>query len=224
MNPYTKSILYLFFASLLAYSCDYKTLKTSNLGTPTETKDSIKIEAKPVLDWAKTKEKAAEALAHCKAQKLNTDFCILIDMSLHSGVKRFVLWDFTKDSITHLCQVAHGCGDSLWSYDFSKENPKFSNEEGSHCTSLGKYKIGKRAHSDWGIGVKYLLHGLESSNSNALKRLIVFHSWDQIPDSDKFPEGTPEGWGCPVISENSMRLLDEKLKKAEKGVLLWIYV
>lgn len=49
----------------------------------------INDEKKPVPDSAKTRNKAEEALQFAKKKNFSTDFCILIDMSLHSGVKGF---------------------------------------------------------------------------------------------------------------------------------------
>ena len=177
----------------------------------------------PTINLIQTKTKAKQALKFCKTQHFNTEFCILIDMSLHSGLKRFLVWDFKKDTIINSFLVGHGCGDNPWNIDFSKDNPKFSNTDGSHCSSLGKYKIGERAHSDWGVHVKYVLHGLESSNSNAFKRFIVFHSWEVISDEEVYPDGTPEGWGCPTISNNNFKIIDPLLKSSAKPVLMWIY-
>lgn len=180
-------------------------------------------ESKPVVNIDSIRIKANEALDYCKAKKFNTDFCVLIDMRLHSGVKRFFVWDFEKDTITHSYLVGHGCCNYSWSGEQTKEEPIFSNEEGSHCSSLGKYKIGERAYSDWGVKTKYVLHGLESTNSNALSRYIVFHSWEAISDEEVYPNGTPEGWGCPVISNNSFTAIDPIIRAAEKPVLMWIY-
>ena len=53
-----------------------------------------KADEKPVADAGKITHKAEEALEFCVENKMNTDFCILVDMSLHSGVKRFFVWDF----------------------------------------------------------------------------------------------------------------------------------
>lgn len=192
------------------------------LGCSTPANNETTIE-KPTVNIANTKGKAKQALAFCKEKNFNTDFCILIDMSLHSGVYRFFIWDFKKDSISKSCLVGHGCCDNAWSKDFSKNNPIFSNRDGSHCSALGKYKIGARAYSDWGINVKYVLHGLEATNNNAFNRFIVFHSWEAVSDNEIFPNGTPEGWGCPTISNNSFRIIDPMLKSSAKPVLMWIY-
>jgi hypothetical protein len=163
------------------------------------------------------------ALEFCKSQGMNQDFCILIDMGINSGKKRFFVWDFNKKEITHKFLVGHGCCDNPWGKDYSKDNPRFSNVNNSHCSSLGKYKIGQRGYSNWGVHTKYLLHGLESSNSNALKRIIVLHSWEAVSDQEVYPKGTPEGLGCPAISNSSFEMIDPLLKTASKPVLMWIY-
>jgi len=170
-----------------------------------------------------TRAKAKSAYQYCKSKKMNTSICILIDMGIHSGLNRFIIWDFKKDTIIYSCLVSHGCCSNPWSKDASKNKPSFSNQDGSHCSSLGKYKIGARGSSSWGIGIKYLLHGLEPSNSNALTRTIVLHSWDAISDTETYPNGTPEGWGCPSVSNKSMSIIDVKLRSTQKPVLLWVY-
>jgi hypothetical protein len=167
--------------------------------------------------------KAKEAHAYCTAKKMNTQWCILVDMGLHSGHSRFFVWDFSKDTLTHAFPVAHGCCNMPWGMTWTKDSPTFSNIEGSHCSSLGRYSIGARGWSNWGINVKYLLHGLDSTNSNALSRTIVLHSWEMVPDSTVFPSGTSEGWGCPAISDNNMRTLDKLLKTSDKAVLMWMF-
>lgn len=174
-------------------------------------------------DIESTRIKAKQALEFCKKKNFNQDWCILIDMKLHSGVKRFFIWDFNKDTISHSFLVSHGCCNEPWNYDSSKENPTFSDTDGSHCTSLGKYKIGERGYSNWGINVKYLLHGLESTNRSALKRFIVFHSWEAVTDEEIYPRGTPEGWGCPAVSNNSFKIIDPLIKSSSKPVLMWVY-
>lgn len=177
----------------------------------------------PPTDVERTRAKAQEALTYCKAKGFNTDFCLLADMSIHSGRNRLFLYDFKKNTITRKMLVGHGCGNYPWSFDFSKEHPSFSNVDGSHCSALGKYKIGQRGYSNWGINVKYELHGLEATNSNALARFIVFHSWEKVADEEVYPNGTAEGWGCPTISNANMRIIDPLLQKVDKPVLFWMY-
>ena len=212
--------LSLIFTVFLFISCTTESKKKSIVRE--QTSETI-VEKKPETDVNKTKIKAEEALQFCKSKNFNTDFCILIDMSLHSGVKRFFIWDFKANSISKQYLVGHGCGSNSWSEDDSKDQPKFSNEDGSHLSALGKYKLEGRGYSDWGIHVKYLMHGLEESNNNALKRFIVFHSWNLMSDDEVFPKGSPEGWGCPTISNNAMKEIDPMLQQSNKPVLMWIY-
>lgn len=144
-------------------------------------------------------------------------------MNLHSGIKRLFVYDFKKNKISQQYLVGQGCGTSSWSDDSTKENPSFSNEDNSHLSSLGKYKIGARGYSNWGVHVKYLMHGLEETNNKAFKRIIVFHSWNMMSDDEVYPKGSPEGWGCPTVSNNAFKEIDPLLKNSKKPVLMWIY-
>ena len=178
----------------------------------------------PALDSSFLQRKAREAKSYCRKHQLNTSWCLLADMSRHSGLPRLIVWDFKQNAILRATLVGHGCGPRHpWNTDHSKTNPQFSNEVDSHCSSLGHYRIGSRGPSSWGIRIKYLLHGLDSSNSNALKRVVVLHGWDRMADEATYPAGSPEGWGCPTVSNKTMHWLDERLQKEKIPVLLWMF-
>ncbi len=178
---------------------------------------------RPLPNLIKIETRAMEALHYCKEKGYNTSFCILIDLSIHSGLNRLFLWNYSANRVEYECLVSHGCGGNKWASDESRDTPKFSNNGGTHCSSLGKYRVGARGYSQWGININYLLYGLESSNSNAIARTIVFHSWSMIPNGEIFPIGCPEGWGCPAVSNSSMTFIDNRLKGSKKPVLMWIY-
>jgi hypothetical protein len=72
------------------------------------------------------------------------------------------------------------------------------------------------------VNTKYVLHGLEPTNSNAPIRFIVFHSWDTDSDELVYPNGNPKGWGFPTISNNSFKIIDPLLKSSAKPVLIYI--
>lgn len=165
-------------------------------------------------------QRAKEALQFCNKNNLNTGFCFLIDLSVHSGKNRFYVYDLKNKKISHSGLVCHGVGKNS-----TETNPVYSNNIGSNCTSLGKYKTGKRAYSNWGINVHYKMHGLEKSNSNAAKRNIVLHSYDYVPEKELYPTHLTLGWsqGCPVIANDLMKIIDTKLKKTDKPTLIWIY-
>lgn len=167
------------------------------------------------------KEKAVLAKSYCIENNLNSEACVLIDMKIPSGKKRFFLWDFKGDSVLKSGVCSHGSCGNLDNYD-SKNAPQFSNIPESHCSSLGKYKIGKRGYSSFGININYKLHGLEKTNDNAYSRFIVFHSLG-ISDEEVYPLKISESWGCPAVSDNFMREIDQVLKSKKKSVLLWVF-
>ena len=220
---YTKvAILIVIITSLFFYYKNYS--KENNLINHIELKaNDIINKSDKVFKAIPILTKANKAKKFCLENELNTDFCILIDMSIHSGKNRLFVYNFKTDSIINTALCAHGCCDNEWSADSTKTAPYFSNIPDSHCSSIGKYKIGKRGYSNWGININYRLHGLESTNSNAYSRAIVLHSWDIIAEKETYPTGSPEGWGCPAVSNNFMRKLDSLIKDEQKSILLWIY-
>lgn len=165
---------------------------------------------------------AVEALEYCKKNGFNEDYYFLIDLSIHPGKNRFFVYDLKEKKVTDKNIVTHGSCDQF------QENPdkwvkaKFSNKTDSHCSMKGKFKIGKRDYSSWGINVKYWLHGLEKTNDNAVKRVVVLHSWNAVANEEIYPEVSPLSWGCPAVSNAFMKKLDAKLKLTKKPVLLWI--
>jgi hypothetical protein len=112
--------------------------------------------------------------------------------------------------------VTHGTCDGFESNPNAREKPKFSNTLNSHCSSLGKYKIGKRDCSSWGIHLKYWLHGLEPTNNKAVERLVVLHSWEAVSDVEVLPYHSPLSSGCPAMSDNFMRTLDSLPQKKDQ--------
>jgi len=177
---------------------------------------------KPQIDISSLRTKSREAREFCISKGLETDFYILIDLARHSGLKRFYIWDLKMDTIADSFLVSHGCGNNPWGQDNSKDMAIVSNKEGSHLSSVGKYIIRDRGYSNWGIHINYRLYGQDLTNSNAYRREIVLHSWEKISDEEVYPNGTPEGWGCPAISNASMHIVDNKLRSTNKKVLLWV--
>lgn len=208
-------ILFAGFASFIRYKSDNKGKEQI---AEMEKVDKKKIEREALL--TRLKDKAAEAKTYSKEKGLSTQYCILIDFSIHSGKNRFFVWDFAKDTIKYESLCCHGYGQKS-----TQSKPVFSNVEGSYCSSLGKYKTGVRSYSSWGINVHYKMHGLEKTNNNAFKRIIVLHSHTPVSTEEIYPNHLPLGWsqGCPVINNEVMRRCDVLLKGSKKPLLLWIY-
>lgn len=163
-----------------------------------------------------------EALHYCKENQFNEAYYFLLDFSIHSGKNRFFIYDFKKEEVLKSALVTHGACDIFEANPKAHEKAKFSNAVNSHCSSLGKYKIGKRDYSSWGINVKYWLHGLDTSNNKASERVVVLHSWSAVSDTEIHPVYSVLSWGCPAVSDNFMKHLDSVLQKSAKPVLLWI--
>jgi len=218
MKPYCTAALLGIALFFLPY-CDY---------TKGNNSTSLKLEADSLktidsLNKVLLLSKAEEALQFCKDYNYNEQICLLINMNVHSGKHRFYVWDFNKRAAIDSGLVSHGCGTAPWSGEGSADKPIFSNVPDSHLSSLGKYKIGERAISQWGVGIKYNLHGLEATNNNALKRFIVFHSWESVGDIATHPIGSPESWGCPAVSNLFFLRVDTILQAADQPVLMWIF-
>ncbi|CAM3984431.1 MULTISPECIES: murein L,D-transpeptidase catalytic domain-containing protein [Flavobacterium] len=163
-----------------------------------------------------------EALEYAKQNGFNQDFYYLLDFSIHSGKNRFFVYDFKNNEIKKQKLVTHGSCDQFEENPEKWEKAKFSTKNESHCSMKGKYKIGKRDYSSWGINVKYWIHGLEKTNNTAVKRVVVLHSWDAVKDEEVYPRYSPLSWGCPAVSNEFMKEIDSELQKSTKPVLLWI--
>lgn len=163
-----------------------------------------------------------EASDFCKENQYNEDYYFLIDLSVHSGKNRFFIYDFETNKVVDKNLVTQGSCDQFEENPKKWEKVKFDHRVNSHCSMKGKYKIGNRDYSSWGINVKYWLHGLEPSNKNAVKRVVVLHSWSAVKNQEIYPRYSPLSWGCPAVSDAFMEKLDERLQQSEKPVLLWI--
>jgi hypothetical protein len=180
--------------------------------------NNAKVET-PTKDY---KSNNSEALEYCKKNGFNEEYYFLLDLNIHPGKNRFFVYDFKENKISDKNLVTHGSCDQFEENPDKWEKAKFSNKTDSHCSMKGKYKIGKRDYSSWGINVKYWLHGLEKTNVNAVKRVVVLHSWNAVSNEEIYPKVSPLSWGCPAVSDAFMRKLDAKLKQTKKPVLLWI--
>ena len=162
------------------------------------------------------------ALAYCKEHQMNEDYYFLVDLSLHSGKNRFFVYDFKKGKVMDKNLVTHGACDVFETNVKKYAKAKFDARQDSHCSMKGKFKIGKRDYSSWGINVKYWLHGLEPHNKTAVDRVVVLHSWTKVANVETYPVYAPLSWGCPAVSDAFMRKLDTRLQASTKPVLLWI--
>ncbi|MCO4818288.1 MAG: murein L,D-transpeptidase catalytic domain family protein [Bacteroidetes bacterium] len=160
-------------------------------------------------------QKLEAAKAFCKQNGFNEGVAFFSDMNLRSGKKRFFIVDLSKDSVVHAGLVAHGHCRS-----YASRVPSFSNEIGSNCTSLGKYKVGYKY--DGSFGTAYKLYGLEPSNSNAFDRFVVLHAHSCVPNSETVV-GICRSEGCPTVSPEFLEVVSEYIDETSQPILLWMY-
>jgi len=143
----------------------------------------------------------------------NTDFGIVVNLGIKSGKKRFFVVDLSSNTIVKSGVVAEGSGDVYAAYE-----KRYSNEPGSMASSLGIYKIGKRAKT----ALSYQLFGLQESNSNAEKRSIVLQASDEVPYEEiNFPLLKTNG--SLSLSGRFLKEISPMLNESIKPVLLWVY-
>ena len=167
-------------------------------------------------DLGRIKKYANAIRTYAAKNQFNDRYCFLIDMSIASGFKRFFVYDLKIDSIVNAGMVAHGNGTS-----YLNDIPVFSNEPGSNCSSIGKYKIGRSYYGTFGLA--YKLHGLDRTNSHAFDRFIVLHAHPCVPSSEIAPHHICRSWGCPTVAPLFLDQLRKYLDKPGKPILLWVF-
>jgi hypothetical protein len=106
-----------------------------------------------------------------------TDRIAIADFGAPSSQPRFYLVD-TRNGATTSFLVAHGKGSDP---DHSGWVQRFSNEEGSLCSSEGAFLTSDYYVGDHGASQRLI--GLDPTNSNAEGRAIVIHSaWYASPE------------------------------------------
>jgi hypothetical protein len=186
-----------------------------SIANPT-TELSVHVSNKPETAWMKAlRDRGSEAAAYTKQKGFNTQLAFLLDMNIPSGSPRFFVYDLQADSIRMEGLVTHGSCNEWW---LSKI--KYSNVEGSGCTSLGRYKIGKSYHGRCGLAWK--LHGLDAGNSNAFARYVVLHGHECVPE-EATEEEICQSLGCPTVAPSFLQSLKPIINNSTKPVLLWIY-
>ncbi|WP_370896264.1 murein L,D-transpeptidase catalytic domain-containing protein [Chryseobacterium gossypii] len=146
----------------------------------------------------------------------NQELAIFINFKIHSGQYRYFVYDLKHDKVLQRAIVSHGSGSVVPNSDVLR----FSNIEGSYQSSLGKYEIlgsytGK-------FGKSYRLKGLDSTNSNALQRAIVLHSYECVPDRESRAPACLS-LGCPMLSRKAFDQTSRYIDQSERPVILYAF-
>ena len=165
---------------------------------------------------SRLKEKASLAKDYVDENGFDVSYCFMIDMRLPSGKNRFFVYNLLKDSLEAAGLVTHGKGS-----ESESGNLVFSNIPNSNCTSLGKYKIGNSYNGNFGLS--YKLKGLDKTNSRALDRAVVLHSYCGVPNTEVYPALICVSEGCPMVSTVFFTQLKAYMDESQEPILLWIY-
>ena len=158
----------------------------------------------------------AEALREfCRKEGYNTNVALFVDLSRHSGRRRFIAWDMVRNAPIFSCPVSHGSGAQR--SHVRSAYARISNEDGSHLSSLGRALIAERYEGRYGVA--YRLDGLEDTNSNLRPRCVVLHGWEHTTSYPIYPIPTVGSFGCPVLSRKMMRRVDELLQNEDRVVI-----
>ena len=169
------------------------------------------------VDYAELKE-------YCSQKGLSENYAIIVDFNKSSGRHRFFICDLKKQDIISSSLCAHGSGKGS-----TISEPIFSNEVGSNCSSLGHYQItGRHKMSSTGLP-SFRLKGLDSSNSNAMRRGILIHSAKLVSNCRLgiFPFYLPLdkriSSGCFTIDIDMMDIVGDLVDNERKPILLYAY-
>jgi len=126
---------------------------------------------------ADLKRKALEYFNSNSGRIQNKRYIGVVDFSRHSSQDRFWILD-VESGAEHAMHVAHGAGSDPDADGFAT---RFSNVPNSKASSLGFYLTGDLYRGKHGRSMR--LHGLSSTNSNALARAVVMHESDYVREA-----------------------------------------
>jgi hypothetical protein len=129
---------------------------------------------------------------------LRTDKLMVVDFSKPAYERRLYIIDW-KTGQVEAYHVSHGRGSALNERSYMAK--RFTNLIGSGTSSVGAYVGGQRYDSPrWGLALR--LQGLDSTNSRALERTIVFHANETFFDKER----NIFGWSCGCFMMDSADL------------------
>lgn len=133
----------------------------------------------------------------------------IIDYSRSSLTPRLWVFDLTRDKLLYHEVVAHGQGSG------GDVPDHFSNQEGSHASSLGLFVTRKTYEGKNGYSLR--MDGLEPGfNDAAMSRAIVIHGADYVnPDAGEQQGRLGRSWGCPALRPDVAGNVIDVLKEGQ---------
>ena len=166
-----------------------------------------------------TKERINYAISYCKSNNIKAKYIIFVNFSIHSGKNRLFVYDIKNNKIILKSLCAHGNG-----LNSTNSTPIFSNVPGSHCSSLGFFKLGDFNYMSNNVP-SYILHGLSSTNYNARIRQILIHPYYSVSPVPIYPFYTDMNIsnGCFVIDTITFNKIVDIANK-NNNIILYSYI
>lgn len=147
-----------------------------------------------------------------KKHHVNREFIAVVDWSRPANKHRFFLISLKTNTVVYSWFTSHG--KNTGNHRFARV---FSNIVSSHKSSLGVMRVAETYYGKNGYSVR--LEGLNGTNSNVRRRIIVMHPADYVALSyilrHKFPG---RSLGCITLDPNKSRFVIDKLKNG--GILV----
>lgn len=158
-------------------------------------------------------------ISYNNVAKHGEDISIVVKFGESSSRMRFIVYDNHTREVIYSSKCAHGSGGGS-----TFNHPVFSNQFGSHCSSLGVYKL-RGVNKMYNCGMDCIrLDGLSATNSNAASRGITIHAAPLVADpiSSGLPIPTTPmiSQGCFGISTETFNQLCGLLRK---GKTIYLY-
>jgi hypothetical protein len=133
----------------------------------------------------------------------------VIDYSMPSLQRRLWVFDLRSHELLYREWVAHGSGSG------GNLPTHFSNEDGSHASSVGLFVTGSTYMGRNGYSLR--MDGLEPGfNDAAMDRAIVMHGADYVNATADKPMGRlGRSWGCPALRSAVARPIIDVMKDGQ---------
>jgi hypothetical protein len=138
----------------------------------------------------------------------------IVDFTLPSTTNRLWVIDLAARKVLYNTYVAHGQGSGT---DMAT---RFSNQDGTHASSLGFYVTAGTYNGAHGNSLK--LDGMDKGyNDAALRRGIVVHAAEYVSSGNIAGQGRlGRSWGCPAVNP---KLAQPIINTIKGGTCLFIY-
>ncbi|WP_232823780.1 murein L,D-transpeptidase catalytic domain family protein [Salinicola sp. CPA57] len=133
----------------------------------------------------------------------------IIDYSRSSQTPRLWVFDLARHKLLYREVVAHGQGSG------GDVPDRFSNQEGSHASSLGLFVTRRTYEGKNGYSLR--MDGLEPGfNDAAMSRAIVMHGADYVDPGIAERQGRlGRSWGCPALRPGVAEDVIDVLKEGQ---------